>query len=99
MKTLLLNLYYRRHEIGFLILAGLVAWGVRNSWKAAALGYRSWSLLGFFLAGVIIIAALVLPFPLVCSIVCIVAAGRNHRIMVRSRTLPVEKYLITNYLI
>jgi hypothetical protein len=33
-----------------------------------------------------IIAALVLPFPLVCSIVCIVAAGRNHRIMVRSHT-------------
>ncbi len=29
-----------------------------------------------------ILAALALPFPLVCSIVCIVAAGRNHRFMV-----------------
>lgn len=29
-----------------------------------------------------ILAALVLPFPLVCSIVCIVAAVRNHRVMV-----------------
>ena len=29
-----------------------------------------------------ILAALVLPFPLVCCIVCIVAAGRNHRLMV-----------------
>lgn len=29
-----------------------------------------------------ILAALVLPFPLVCSIVCIVSAGRNHRFMV-----------------
>lgn len=31
-----------------------------------------------------ILAALALPFPLVCSIVCIVAAGRNHRVMVSS---------------
>jgi len=29
-----------------------------------------------------ILAALALPFPLVCAIVCIVAAGRNHRFMV-----------------
>ena len=29
-----------------------------------------------------ILAALGLPFPLMCSIVCIVAAGRNHRVMV-----------------
>ena len=31
-----------------------------------------------------ILAALALPFPLVCSIVCIVTAGRNHRVMVRT---------------
>ena len=30
-----------------------------------------------------ILAALALPFPLVCSIVCIVAAARNRRVMVR----------------
>ncbi len=30
-----------------------------------------------------ILAALALPFPLVCSILCIVTAGRNHRVMVR----------------
>lgn len=30
-----------------------------------------------------ILAVLLLPFPLVCSIVCIVAAGRNRRFMVR----------------
>jgi hypothetical protein len=29
-----------------------------------------------------VLAALGLPFPLVCSIVCIVSAGRNHRVMV-----------------
>jgi hypothetical protein len=29
-----------------------------------------------------ILAALALPFPLVCSVVCIVTAGRNHRVMV-----------------
>jgi hypothetical protein len=29
-----------------------------------------------------VLAALGLPFPLVCSVVCIVTAGRNHRVMV-----------------
>ena len=29
------------------------------------------------------LAAMVLPFPLVCSVVCIVSAWRNHRVMVR----------------
>jgi hypothetical protein len=33
-----------------------------------------------------VLAALGLPFPLVCSVVCIVTAGRNHRVMVSFMT-------------